>query len=362
MNCTRLKSSDRLFASAFASVVLPTPGTSSINTLPPASNAVSSRSIASGFPRITPARFARSRSICGRRAGAVKSSTRPLSAGGGGAGAATVTGGVYGGTKRFPHYNAADARSRPRPQPRPPCLSHRRRRPRCARRLPCRLPSGSRWESATPAGRRGDGAARTAVDGLRVRLRLNPGDRSAVMHAGDALAIVHELEGQLSVYRPDSEVSRLNDAGSAENVDPGLFDLLVRAKELANLTGGAFTPLAGRAGDAVAGEPGGERDFPTRPAPPRRPSRATPPASPRPGQVRARRWRRGRGSTSAGSARGTRWTGRRITSTRQAVPVVPAARRTEQRAGPGRTPRAWRAGRSAWATRTARRGGWEPCC
>ena len=74
---------------------------------------------------------------------------------------------------------------------------------------------------------------------------LNPGDRSAVMHAGDALAIVHELEGQLSVYRSDSEVSRLNDAGAAENVEPGLFALLQRAKELAALTDGAFTPLAG---------------------------------------------------------------------------------------------------------------------
>ena len=74
---------------------------------------------------------------------------------------------------------------------------------------------------------------------------LNPGDRSAVMHAGDALAIVHELEAQLSVYRPDSEVSRLNDAGAADNVEPGLFGLLERAKELAERTGGAFTPLAG---------------------------------------------------------------------------------------------------------------------
>ncbi|QDT16164.1 FAD:protein FMN transferase [Alienimonas californiensis] len=74
---------------------------------------------------------------------------------------------------------------------------------------------------------------------------LNPGDRSAVMHAGDALAIVHELEGQLSVYRPDSEVSRLNDAGAADDVEPGLFELLTRAKELAERTDGAFTPLAG---------------------------------------------------------------------------------------------------------------------
>ena len=104
----------------------------------------------------------------------------------------------------------------------------------------------------------GDGDASPAVPqaGSTVRLAqrsmacefacaLNPGDRAAVMHAGDALAIVHELEAQLSVYRPDSEVSRLNDAGSAEEVEPGLFGLLEWAKELAERTGGAFTPLAG---------------------------------------------------------------------------------------------------------------------
>ena len=75
---------------------------------------------------------------------------------------------------------------------------------------------------------------------------LNPGDRSRVVHAGDALAVVHELEGQLSIYRPDSAVSRLNAAGAEEEVEPGLFGLLERAGALAALTGGAFTPVAGR--------------------------------------------------------------------------------------------------------------------
>ena len=74
---------------------------------------------------------------------------------------------------------------------------------------------------------------------------LNPGDRSHVMHAGDALAVVHEREGVLSSYRPDSAVSRLNAAGAADGLDEGLFALLERAKRLAGLTGGAFTPLAG---------------------------------------------------------------------------------------------------------------------
>ena len=74
---------------------------------------------------------------------------------------------------------------------------------------------------------------------------LNPGDRAAVMHAGDALAVVDERESVLSAYRPDSAVSRLNADRSAAGLDAGLFELLTRARELADLTGGAFTPLAG---------------------------------------------------------------------------------------------------------------------
>ena len=74
---------------------------------------------------------------------------------------------------------------------------------------------------------------------------LNPGDRSQVMHAGDALALVHEREGVLSAYDPASAVSRLNADRSAAGLDPGLFELLERSTRLAELTGGAFTPLAG---------------------------------------------------------------------------------------------------------------------
>ena len=74
---------------------------------------------------------------------------------------------------------------------------------------------------------------------------LNPGGLSAVMHAGDALTVVHELEHVLSTYLPDSPVTRLNAAGRGDDLDPHLFALLARSKELAALTGGAFTPLAG---------------------------------------------------------------------------------------------------------------------
>ena len=74
---------------------------------------------------------------------------------------------------------------------------------------------------------------------------LNPGDRSRVMHAGDALAEVHRLEGVLSGYLPESTVCRLNRDRAANDVDPDLFAVLEIGRELARLTGGAFTPIAG---------------------------------------------------------------------------------------------------------------------
>jgi thiamine biosynthesis lipoprotein len=62
-----------------------------------------------------------------------------------------------------------------------------------------------------------------------------------------ALDRIDELEGQLTVYRDDSEVSRLNaraHLGPVE-VEAGLFDLLARAVELWRATGGAYDVTAG---------------------------------------------------------------------------------------------------------------------
>ena len=74
---------------------------------------------------------------------------------------------------------------------------------------------------------------------------LNPGERTRVMHAGDALAEIHRLEGLLSSYQPESAVSRLNRDRTADGVDPDLLAVLDAGKQLARLTDGAFTPLAG---------------------------------------------------------------------------------------------------------------------
>lgn len=90
-----------------------------------------------------------------------------------------------------------------------------------------------------------------AYDTLRLETRamattwsviLEPGAPERVMLASDALSLVHELESQLSVYREDSAVSRINRLAAEEpqTLDPELFGLLTRCAELWQITGGAF--------------------------------------------------------------------------------------------------------------------------
>ena len=82
---------------------------------------------------------------------------------------------------------------------------------------------------------------------------LNPGragaESNAVTHASDALSLVSEVEDRLSVYRPDSEVSRLNrhPAGEPFAASPELFGLLTDCETLRVDTGGAFDAAAGAA-------------------------------------------------------------------------------------------------------------------
>jgi thiamine biosynthesis lipoprotein len=62
-----------------------------------------------------------------------------------------------------------------------------------------------------------------------------------------ALDRVEALEAQMSVFRPDSEISRLNRlaAEGPVEVEPGLFGLLERAMELHRTTGGALDITSG---------------------------------------------------------------------------------------------------------------------
>lgn len=63
--------------------------------------------------------------------------------------------------------------------------------------------------------------------------------------AEEALAEIDRLDDQLSRFLPTSEVSRLNAAGRAERVEPGLYALLRRACEIRDMTGGAFDVAPG---------------------------------------------------------------------------------------------------------------------
>ncbi|QEH34383.1 Thiamine biosynthesis lipoprotein ApbE precursor [Aquisphaera giovannonii] len=88
--------------------------------------------------------------------------------------------------------------------------------------------------------------------GSYFEVRLGAGVPGSVELATRALDLVDELEAQLTVYRDDSEVSRLNATahlGPVE-VEPGLFGLLERALELSRLTGGAYDVTAGALSDA----------------------------------------------------------------------------------------------------------------
>ena len=71
-----------------------------------------------------------------------------------------------------------------------------------------------------------------------------PGDHAPALRAAgeEALDEIDRIEAQLSLYRPGSEVSRLNSSAArqAVRVTPGLFHLLERARDLSLESGGAF--------------------------------------------------------------------------------------------------------------------------
>jgi thiamine biosynthesis lipoprotein len=70
--------------------------------------------------------------------------------------------------------------------------------------------------------------------------------------AARALDLVDELEAQLTVYRDDSEVSRLNSLAHKQPiaVEPRLFDLLERAVALSRQTAGAYDVSSGALSEA----------------------------------------------------------------------------------------------------------------
>jgi thiamine biosynthesis lipoprotein len=82
----------------------------------------------------------------------------------------------------------------------------------------------------------------------RFEVCLNAGEtRDGTALAVDALDLVDEIEGRLSVYRDTSELSQLNATAAAgwQPVSHDVFALLERARALHALTGGAFDVAAG---------------------------------------------------------------------------------------------------------------------
>ena len=79
--------------------------------------------------------------------------------------------------------------------------------------------------------------------GTRFELVLGPGDPVRLRAAGEeALAEIARLDGQLSAYRPSSDVSWINARASRApvKIEPGLFALLERCRALSRATEGAF--------------------------------------------------------------------------------------------------------------------------
>ncbi|MFQ5735195.1 MAG: FAD:protein FMN transferase, partial [Planctomycetaceae bacterium] len=76
---------------------------------------------------------------------------------------------------------------------------------------------------------------------------MNPDRGEQIPGASDALQRVHELESQMTVYREGGELAEINRRAFAGPVpvEAQLFELLTRAKRLAEQTGGAFDPTSG---------------------------------------------------------------------------------------------------------------------
>lgn len=88
--------------------------------------------------------------------------------------------------------------------------------------------------------------------GSYFEIRLGARVPGAVELASRALDLIEALEGQLTIYRDDSEVSLLNRSapGGPVAVEPGLFDLLTLARGLSEWSGGAYDVTAGALSEA----------------------------------------------------------------------------------------------------------------
>ena len=84
--------------------------------------------------------------------------------------------------------------------------------------------------------------------GCRFEIIFNLLDNSVATSIGtDALNIIERIEEQISVYRPSSEISGINESSSTRwhDLSPDVFDLLLLSKQLHSQTDGAFDVTTG---------------------------------------------------------------------------------------------------------------------
>ncbi|MGP0065240.1 MAG: FAD:protein FMN transferase [Isosphaeraceae bacterium] len=88
--------------------------------------------------------------------------------------------------------------------------------------------------------------------GSSFEIRLPAGTPGAVDLSCRALDLIDAIEAQMTVYRDDSEVSRLNATAhlGPVAVEPGLFRLLQEAVDLSRETGGAYDVTSGALSEA----------------------------------------------------------------------------------------------------------------
>lgn len=76
---------------------------------------------------------------------------------------------------------------------------------------------------------------------------MNPGPPQWVMAASDALALSHEIEAQLSIFRDETPIARIRALRPGESLElpSEVFELLQQCCQYAEATGGAFDPTSG---------------------------------------------------------------------------------------------------------------------
>lgn len=138
----------------------------------------------------------------------------------------------------------ADARREPPPAPRP----------------------SARHDDPPPIRKDGTVYAESELMGTRVSVNVwaGPAEQADAAAAGqairDAFAEMVRLEGIMSEWQPDTELSRLSDAAGGEprRLSPELFEVLQRSREIAEDTSGAFDPTFHGVGQLWSFEPGAE--------------------------------------------------------------------------------------------------------